>query len=214
MKLQLALDDVTLEQADALINQVQEAVQIVEIGTPMIIAYGMRAVRMVKERFPKLEVTVDAKIMDAGYYEARQCLEAGGDIVTVMGFTHDETILGAVKAAQEFGASVMADMMCVENLTERAKRLTELGVTYICVHTAVDVQGRENPYGELKALRHALPKVRCCIAGGVNADSIQEIVKLGPEIIIVGGGITKAENPEEVAKKLTRAIQSDTGFCE
>lgn len=214
MKLQLALDDVTLEQAGALIEQVQASVQIVEIGTPMIIADGMQAVRMVKERFPKLEVTVDAKIMDAGYYEARQCLEAGGDIVTVMGFTHDETIVGAVKAAQEFGASVMADMMCVENLTERAKRLTELGVTYTCVHTAVDVQSRENPYGELKALKHALPEVRSCIAGGVNVDSIKEIVKLGPEIIIVGGGITKAENPGEAAKMLNQAIQLDIGSCQ
>ena len=41
MKLQLALDDITLEDAIALVHRVHDYVDIIEIGTPFVIAYGM-----------------------------------------------------------------------------------------------------------------------------------------------------------------------------
>ena len=52
MKLQIALDDVTLEQALALLEQVGDDVDIVEVGTPFMMEYGMEPVRRIKERFP------------------------------------------------------------------------------------------------------------------------------------------------------------------
>ena len=77
MKLQLALDDITLEDAVKLVGEVQDDIDIVEIGTPMVIEYGMEAVRVMKEKYPHLEILADLKIMDAGYYEAKEALEAG-----------------------------------------------------------------------------------------------------------------------------------------
>ena len=40
MKLQIALDDVTLEQALALLEQVKDDVDIVEVGTPFMMEYA------------------------------------------------------------------------------------------------------------------------------------------------------------------------------
>lgn len=72
MKLQLALDDLSLQEALTLAQQVQDAIDIFEIGTPFILRSGMEAVRIFNARFPNHEILADTKIMDAGYYEGKQ----------------------------------------------------------------------------------------------------------------------------------------------
>ncbi|MBR7188856.1 MAG: orotidine 5'-phosphate decarboxylase, partial [Clostridia bacterium] len=59
MKLQIALDDLTLEQALRLASSVREYVDIVEIGTPFLYQYGMEAVRAMKRLLPDREVLAD-----------------------------------------------------------------------------------------------------------------------------------------------------------
>lgn len=66
MKLQIALDDVTLEGALELVKKVRDYIDIIEIGTPFVYEYGMQAVRTMKEHFPDKEILADMKIMDAG----------------------------------------------------------------------------------------------------------------------------------------------------
>ena len=65
-KLQLALDFIELEEALGLLEKVHSFVDIVEVGTPTIIRYGVEAVRRVKQSFPQKLVLADLKIMDAG----------------------------------------------------------------------------------------------------------------------------------------------------
>ena len=50
MKLQLALDDITLEEAMELVANVRDYVDIIEVGTPMVMEYGMAPVRELKKR--------------------------------------------------------------------------------------------------------------------------------------------------------------------
>ena len=65
MKLQVALDDITLENAVSLVEKIHDYVDIIEIGTPFVYEYGMHAVRTMKERFPDKEVLADMKITSA-----------------------------------------------------------------------------------------------------------------------------------------------------
>jgi 3-keto-L-gulonate-6-phosphate decarboxylase len=51
MKLQLALDDLTLDDALDLARRVAEYVDIFEIGTPFVIDRGMEGVRAFRETF-------------------------------------------------------------------------------------------------------------------------------------------------------------------
>ena len=62
MKLQLALDDITLENAVELVKSVEAHIDIIEVGTPMVIEYGMEAVRTMKKNFPGKEVLADLKM--------------------------------------------------------------------------------------------------------------------------------------------------------
>lgn len=65
MKLQVALDTLTLEDCLTLLEETKGSVDIAEVGTPFIIEEGMRPVREFKKHFPDIEVLADAKIMDA-----------------------------------------------------------------------------------------------------------------------------------------------------
>ncbi len=70
MKLQIALDTCTTEEATDILYTVGEYIDIIEVGTPMILDYGMELVRTLSEKFPAKIVLADTKIMDAGEYEA------------------------------------------------------------------------------------------------------------------------------------------------
>ena len=63
MKLQLALDDITLEDAMELVDKVHDYVDIVEIGSPFIIDCGMEPVKRIKAKYPELEVLADTKMV-------------------------------------------------------------------------------------------------------------------------------------------------------
>ncbi|MFB5937261.1 orotidine 5'-phosphate decarboxylase / HUMPS family protein, partial [Peribacillus frigoritolerans] len=96
MELQLALDLVNIQEGIELVKQVEEYVDIVEIGTPVVINEGLRAVKEMKEAFPSLKVLADLKIMDAAGYEVMKASEAGADIITILGAAEDMSIKGAV----------------------------------------------------------------------------------------------------------------------
>ncbi|WP_282154513.1 3-hexulose-6-phosphate synthase [Cytobacillus gottheilii] len=207
MKLQLALDTCNTEEALQIVREVESFIDIVEIGTPMIMHYGMEPVQKVSEQYPDKRIIADLKIMDAGEFEADIAFNAGASIVSVMGITHNETIQGAVRSARKANGKVLADMMCVVNLEERAKELVELGVDYICVHTAHDVQGTQSPFASLAKVQDSVGSERCAIAGGLNKESVHRVLEYSPEIIIVGNGITGQENKSQVAKQIKDLVQ-------
>ena len=203
MKLQLALDTLTLENCLDLVEQLKSHINIIEIGTPVLLEYGLHAVSKMKERFPELEVLADAKIMDAGEYEASQCFKAGADIVTVLGVSHNTTIEGVVKAAKTYRRKVMVDMIDVLDLRQRAIDIDRLGVDYICVHTAFDLQfSGANPLAELEVVLSVIKYAEAGVAGGVKLATIDAIAALNPAVIVVGGGITNQPDPILTAKTL------------
>ena len=208
MKLQIALDTLSLEECIILLEQTKGNVDIAEVGTPFIIEEGMRPVRELKKRFPEIEILAATKIMDAGELEASSAFKAGADIVTVLGVSNDETILGAIKAAKQHGGKIMIDMIAVKNLVERAKEIDAMGVDYICVHTAFDVQkSGKDPLDELKMINKVICNAKSAVAGGVKLSTIDEIVEEGAEIIVVGGAICNAENKSETAKEMKKHLQ-------
>jgi len=210
MKLQAALDTLTLEQCIDLLEKTRGYIDIAEIGTPFIIEEGMAPVRTIKEKFPEIEVLADAKIMDAGEYEADKCFAAGADIVTVLGVSNDETIEGVVRSARKHNGKVMVDMIAVKDLIERTEQIDQMGVDYICVHTAFDVQALgKDPLEELKMVNSVLKIADSAVAGGVKLATIDDIVNEGAEIIVVGGAICNAQDPAAMAKEMKGHLRNE-----
>lgn len=203
MKLQAALDTLTLNECIDLLEETQGSIDIAEVGTPFVIEEGMVPAKEFKKQFPEIEVLADVKIMDAGEYEADKCFEAGADICTVLGVSHDETIEGVVRSAKKHGKKVMVDMIAVSDLKKRTQEVDEMGVDYICVHTAFDVQKfGQDPLDDLKIVNSVIKNAKSAVAGGVKLETVDEIVNEGAEIIVVGGAICNAKDRKAYAKEI------------
>ena len=63
MKLQLAYDLGTYEELYAFMEEIEEAIDIIEIGTPVILREGVSHIENVKKRFPDKLIFADLKIM-------------------------------------------------------------------------------------------------------------------------------------------------------
>lgn len=210
-KLQIALDDISLDDAIILLEKIQNYIDIIEVGTPFMMEYGMQAVRTFKEKFPSLEVVCDGKIMDAGYYESMLTYKAGADYSTVLAVTDDRTIIDIVKAARETGKKSVADTICVANLKERVLQLKEFGIDMISIHTGIDQQAQgRTPLDDLREVRTLLPEMPLSVADGINAETLADYMKYHPEVIIVGGGIVHASDPVTAAKELAKKIQQNS----
>jgi 3-hexulose-6-phosphate synthase len=208
MKLQLALDLVDIKGAIEVVKEVGEYIDVVEIGTPVVINEGLRAVKEVKAAFPNLTVLADLKIMDAAGYEVSQAAAAGADIITILATAEDESIKGAVAEAKKQGKEILVDMIAVKDLATRAKEVDDFGVDYICVHTGYDLQAvGKNSFEDLSTIKSVVKNAKTAIAGGIKLETLPEAIKQNPDLIIVGGGITSQKDKKETARKMNELIK-------
>ncbi|KTR26064.1 3-hexulose-6-phosphate synthase [Exiguobacterium indicum] len=209
MKLQLAIDLVDTAGAIALVKEIgEDNLDIVEIGTPVVINEGLRAVKEMKAAFPNLTVLADLKIMDAAGYEVSQAVAHGADIVTILGAAEDMSIKGAVEEAKKSGKQILVDMIAVKDIATRAKELDALGVDYICVHTGYDLQAvGQNSFEDLATIKSVVTNAKTAVAGGIKMETLPEVIAARPDLIIVGGGITGQEDKQETASTMHRMLQ-------
>ena len=224
MKLQAALDfdyrstnqgqakELTIfrtELAQALVEEARESLDIIEVGTPFVMEYGLAPVKALKQAFPEKLILADLKIADAGYYEAAAAFKNGADIATVLAVTDDATIRNAMAAAREYGRAIMVDMLAVLDLPTRLMQVDTMGVDYICLHTSKDLQRLDQDMSKsFEVLRSYVKNARLAIAGGINRSTIEKFAAICPDVIIVGEGITGAENYGEAAAYFKTAIDA------
>ena len=208
MKLQVALDLCTIEEATRLIASLRGLVDIIEVGTPMVLRDGMEAVRAIKRVAGDTPVLADLKIVDAGEHEADIGFEAGANVVTVLGVADDATIDGAVRAAERHGGRVCADMITVADVAERGVALVDRNVDLVCVHTAYDRQrSGANPLEELNATACRVDPHRIAVAGGVDQGNFSQLASLAPAVVVVGGAIVGASDPPDATRRMREAMR-------
>ncbi len=192
-KLQIALDALSRDQALALSDQIFDVIDILEIGTPMIIRDGLHTISDIKKKHPQLTVLADTKIIDGGAVECEDACRAGADIITVLALADHATTADVIHTAHRYGRKVMADLINVQDIPAKASELLALGADYICVHTAVDVQKKgRTPLGDLKSLLTAIPGSRAAVAGGISKETVHTYLALAPGIIIMGQALYSA----------------------
>ena len=211
MELQLAIDLLNKEDAAELANKVKDYVDIVEIGTPIVINEGLPAVQHLNDNVDGVKVLADLKIMDAADYEVSQAVKFGADIVTILGVAEDASIKAAVDEAHKHGKQLLVDMIAVQDLEKRAKDLDDLGADYIAVHTGYDLQAEgQSPLESLRKVKSVISNSKVAVAGGIKPDTIKDIVAENPDLIIVGGGIANADDPVEAAKQCRDIVDAHT----
>ncbi|HKQ73419.1 MAG TPA: orotidine 5'-phosphate decarboxylase / HUMPS family protein [Blastocatellia bacterium] len=208
MKLQLALDTPDLTHELDLAGKVAAYVDLIEAGTPLLIREGIRAVRELRRRHRGRPIVADIKVIDAGEPIAELAFAAGATVVTVLGNASDELIERVVSSAQRYDGQVMADSLTVLNITERARRLRELGVNSLCVNRRgfkrAKGLNREERINQITDLVEKI-ELPVYLAGGIDVAELTLLRELPLAGVIVGAAIARAFSPVETAKKM-RAI--------
>jgi len=211
--LQLALDFVDLHRALGVAREaVRGGVDWLEVGTPLLKAEGLDAVRKLREEFPGLTLVCDTKTMDAGRIEMESAAKAGADIATVLGAASDATVRECIEAGRNYGIRVAVDLVSLGDPVARARQAAEWGAALVGVHCPIDQQMEGlDPFGTLRAVAEAVD-IPVSVAGGIHSETAARAVQAGASVIVVGGAITKSEDAQEAAARLKRVIE--TGVAE
>jgi 3-hexulose-6-phosphate synthase/6-phospho-3-hexuloisomerase len=186
---QISLDLTSIEEALRVAEvAVAAGVDLLEAGTPLILAEGLRAVEALRTRYPDHPVVADLKTMDGGYQEAEMMLKAGATFVVVMGRAHEATVRKVVDAARDLGGLVMGDNMVAADRVENARWLASLGVDVVIHHIGYDerrlVTGL-SPMTELDAVVEAVP-VPVQAVGGLTIRQAIECPAHGAPLVVLG----------------------------
>src|SRR5215212_3693374 len=186
---QISLDLTDIKEAiETARIAVEAGVDWLEAGTPLILAEGLHGVRALRARFPDHPIIADLKTMDAGYLEAEMMAKAGATHVVVMGVAHPATIKGAVRAGRDYGIQVMGDIMLAPDKPACARRMQDLGVDYIIVHTGLDERNEEigkSPLDDLPSVREAVT-IPIQAVGGLSVEQAIRMPALGAPLVVIG----------------------------
>ena len=212
--LQVALDLLDLDDALKLASEIAQFVDIIEAGTPLIKSNGIKAVRELKEAHSDKLICADLKIADAGFLEVKMAALAKADIVSVLADAYDITILETLRAAKEYQVKIIADLIMSRRPAKRLREIVDLKyhntkLHYCLVHSGLDVQeSRHTPLEELESVVKIQNRPSLAIAGGITYDDIPKLKKYPISIIIIGGAITRADNPTKTTIEIRKLIDS------
>lgn len=207
MKLQLAIDLEDIQGAINLIRKTKDSIDIFEYGTPLVINFGLEGLQKIRTEFPDITLLADLKIMDVASYEVTQAFKYGADITTILGVAEDQSIKDAIKTAHEAGKEILVDMIGVQDIENRAREVDEFGADYVGTHTGYDLQALgQNPFEEFNLITNNVSKTKTAIAGGIKLSESEEIKKANPDLLIVGGAISTADDPAEAAAEFKKIL--------
>jgi len=199
--LQVAIDKA---ESFGVIAQMRGIADILEIGTPLLKRFGIGAIATARELCPDTPLLADTKTVDAGDLEAEMVLGAGARLMTVLSSTSAATHAAVGRTAARFGAFVVVD-----TITESGKpELLPAGASfpetfaYVGVHSPTDTRlAGDRSIAHIDAVSDMRRRgFRVALAGGLGPQTLDAILEVEPEIVVVGSAITGADDPRGVAK--------------
>lgn len=218
MKLQLSIDHGKRHEVINVVNQLADHVDIVEIGFPQMMTFGLSLIEEIREAHPDLCICVDAKIFHGGTGVTTRCFDAGANIVSVLSAAPDPVISKMVEKAKSYGGEIICDMSAPpSHVARRTAEVDELGVDYIAIHTGYlpeydyDIdkhrrwfKPRVKPLDLAKIAKRNMRKAKLALNTGINESNIREVLALSPDIVMVGRAILDTDDRVAAAERLKR----------
>lgn len=214
--LQVALD---LDNIDKILKIVQQLPKrerlILEAGTPLIKAHGVKVIEKIREVRPEAFIIADLKTMDVGRIEVKEAADATADAVCILGVSSKATIEKAILEAQKQGIYSILDMMEVINPEEKLEKLY-YKPDIVLLHRNVDAEraaaeaGKpwQTQWGNIMAIKE---KFKCLVgvAGGITPKTAKKALESGADIIVVGRYIIRSKDPRRAAEQFLDIMPPD-----
>ena len=206
--LQVAFDLTELESVLNVLDQLPTSDHIiVEAGTPLIKRYGLGVIREMRKARPSAFIVADLKTLDTGNLEARLAADEAADAVVVSGLAPTSTIDKAIEEANKTGIYVVIDMLNVdkpESVLKALKKKPDI----VELHRAIDAEDTAHAWGNIPKVKEHAKLI--AVAGGIRQDNVEDALKSGADILIVGRAITAARDVEGAARMFLKGLkQSD-----
>ncbi|WP_373898058.1 3-keto-L-gulonate-6-phosphate decarboxylase UlaD [Haloimpatiens sp. FM7315] len=207
-KLQIALDNTSLESALDSIRVVGEEIDVIEAGTILCVAEGMKAVKCLKALYPQKIVLADIKAADAGSLLAKMCYDSGADWMTVICCAPIATMEAALKEAKTRNCDVQIELYG-DWTFEQAAEWREAGIEQVVYHRGRDAQAAGQGWGaedidKVKKLSDMGFKVT--VTGGLVTEDLHLFKDIPVYTFIAGRSIRNAKDPKEAAREFKKVI--------
>jgi 3-hexulose-6-phosphate synthase/6-phospho-3-hexuloisomerase len=193
---QISLDVSSVEEALRLAEvAVRAGVDWLEAGTGLLFLNGIGVIRELRRHFPDHPIVADLKVADGGYYFGRLVAEAGATHMDVLAAAHPATLEGAARAAEEFGLTILGDLMLSPDPVAAARRLQQLGVQYAMLHLGAEHRRRRpelTALDDLDAVRQAVT-IPVQVVGGLSVEQAVEAARRGADSIVLGGPLVPGD---------------------
>jgi 3-dehydro-L-gulonate-6-phosphate decarboxylase len=208
-RLQVALDTTDLAEALRPLNQAVSQIDVIECGTILIVAEGLRAVRALRALYPDKTILADIRIAEAGALLARNCFEAGASWVSVVAGASLTTVAQVVGVANQYGGEVQIELGESYD-AERARVWRRLGAQHVIVKRSRDREAAGDlSWGPDDIHRiHELAGMgfTVTVTGGVTVSDLGTFSGAPVGVVIAGRAIVKADDPLAAAIELQRKL--------
>ncbi len=213
--LQIALDIPNAERAKRIVQELPENDRItLEVGTPLLKKYGVKAVRELREVAKDKFIVADLKTLDVGKVEVDLAFQETADAVVAAGVAAKETLDGFIYEAKKLGIYAVVDMMNVEDPAKKLKTLREMP-NVVILHRGIDTEsGRTLGLERIKELKQTFSdqKFLVAVAGGIIPETAAEALEQGADILVVGRFVTQSKDVKRSAREfleITRVMRED-----
>lgn len=206
MKLQVAIDRVSLTAAVQLARKLDGIADIVEFGTSIIKDYGFYEIKAANVNLKHSLLLLDTKTNDEGQYEFEQGFKAGADILTVMGTAGPETLASVYEIAEQKNRTVLIDLMGMDYnfILEIAKFPNAI----YNLHNSHDAGKNANLLNLVSDFKKKFPPVKnIAVAGSIDLEQAKKLAMQNEvQEVIVGSKIVQSNNPVNEASKFKEII--------
>ncbi len=209
-RLQIALDKVDLPSALAPLQKAAPSIDIIECGTVLILAEGLRAVREIRALFPDKEILADIRIAEAGKLLSTMAFEAGASLVSVVAGASMTTVKQVCQVAAEHGGEVQIELADEWYDAGKARQWRDAGAAHVIVKRSRDREAA----GDLSWGAADLARVdelaamgfTVTITGGIKPHDLETFRGHPVGIIIAGRSVAGSDDPLAAADELQAAI--------
>lgn len=199
MKFQISFDSLDIEENLHIAEQVAEYADILEIGSLPLFKHGITIVEAFRNKFPNKTIFADTKIVDRGRDVASLFSQAGSDIISVMAGTSREVIHGACSKAHDLGNKVILDLIDAGSPGQEALEAKSLGVDILLFHQSYD-EGESLTFLEKWEMVRGNSDLPIFISAKINRETIQQILEIQPDGIVIGKAICDHADPAAEAQ--------------
>jgi 3-keto-L-gulonate-6-phosphate decarboxylase len=207
--LQIALDTISLEEAFHILgNGLDETVDIIEVGTLLLLGEGLRAVDILRSIYPQKILVADFKCIAPHF--GTQILKHDPNFVTVLSKAETQVPKLISEEAQNrgMGQQVQIELYDQNSSKEDILAWRQMGILHIIYSRPRSRKGSWSmeDRDDIKALCEMGAKVT--VTGGMTYEDLDILAGLPIFAIICGRSVRNAADPAAEASRIKQKIDS------